>query len=108
MAKVRANCGSCGDVEFVSQDVQVRVSETDGSGTYTYCCPRCQGIRQHPASGPTLRLLLESGSVRLPDELPAELEKWDHDAPLFTHDDLLAFRQRLETDDWLDALLTED
>jgi hypothetical protein len=105
---VRANCGQCGDVEFVSEDVQVRVSGPDGSGTYTYCCPRCQGIRQHPASGPTLRLLLESGSVQLPDELPAELEERDVDAPLFTHDDLLAFRRVLDRDDWLDALLAED
>jgi hypothetical protein len=105
---VRANCGQCGDVEFVSEDVQVRVSESDGSGTYTYCCPRCHGIRQHPASGPTLRLLIDSGSVRIPDELPAELDERDTDAPLFTHDDLLAFRQVLQQDDWFDALLAED
>lgn len=105
MATVRANCGQCGDVEFVSEDVQVRISRPDGSGTYTYCCPECHGIRQANAPASTLRLLLDAGSVQVPDELPAELDEHDPTAPLFTHADLLAFRRLLDTDDWQDALL---
>ena len=105
MAMVRATCGLCGDVEFLTQDVQVRVSEADGSGTYTYCCPQCHGIRQVAAEARTIDLLLRAGSVELPPELPAEVEERDADAPLLTHDDLLAFHQLLQTDDWMDLLL---
>jgi len=107
MAMVRATCGLCGDVEFVSGDVQVRISGTDGSGTYTYCCPQCHGIRQVAAPARTIDLLLRSGSVEIPPELPAELDERDPDAPLLTHDDLLAFHQLLQTDDWMDALLQD-
>jgi hypothetical protein len=105
MALVRATCGLCGDVELVSGDVQIRVSGDDGSGTYTYCCPGCHGIRQVPAEARTIDLLKRAGSVEIPRELPAELEERNVDAPLFTHDDLISFHQLLETDDWLDALL---
>jgi hypothetical protein len=108
MAIVRASCGLCGDVEFVCEDVQVRISGPDGSGTYSYCCPGCHAIRQATASAPTLRLLLEAGGVRVPDELPAELEERNHDAPLLTHDDLLDFHRLLnDTDDWMDLLVDD-
>ena len=108
MAMVRANCGLCGDVEFVCEDVQIRISGHDGSGTYTYCCPGCHGIRQAPAAASTLRLLLEAGGVRVPDELPpGELEERDRQAPMFTHDDLLAFNRLLQTDDWMDLLVDD-
>ena len=33
MATIRASCPDCGDVEFTTHDVQVRVSAPDGSGT---------------------------------------------------------------------------
>ena len=107
VAKVRASCGLCGDVEFVSEDVQVRISGADGSGTYTYCCPSCHGIRQVPAPKSTIDLLISAGSVQLPAELPAELEERDTTAPLLTHDDLLAFHRLLETDDWMDLLVDD-
>jgi hypothetical protein len=107
VAMVRASCGSCGDIEFRSGDAQVRISSPDGSGTYTYCCPSCQGIRQVPAPASAIKLLLDAGCVQLPSELPAELEEHDPTAPLLTHDDLLAFHALLETDDWMD-LLVED
>lgn len=82
-------------------------SGTDGSGTYTYCCPTCHGIRQVPAPASTIDLLLQSGSVEIPRELPAELEERDHDAPLLTHDDLIEFHRLLETDDWMDLLVDD-
>ncbi len=104
---VRASCGSCGDVRFRSGDVQVRISGADGSGTYTYCCPGCHGIRQVPAPAGTIDLLLSAGSVQLPPELPAEVEERDPTAPLLTHDDLLAFHALLQTDDWMDLLVDD-
>ena len=41
MATIRASCPDCGDVEFTTRDVQVRVSAPDGSGTYAFSCPGC-------------------------------------------------------------------
>jgi hypothetical protein len=107
MAKVRASCGLCGDVEFVSEDVQVRISAPDGSGTYTYCCPGCHGIRQAAATAPTLRLLLEAGGVQVPDSVAPPAEVHDLDAPLLTHDDLVDFKALLATDDWMDLLVDD-
>jgi hypothetical protein len=107
VAMVRARCGLCGDVEFVSKDVQVRISAGDGSGTYTFCCPGCHAIRQVVAPASTIDLLLRAGSVEVPAELPALLEEHDPDAPLLTHDDLLAFHELLQTDDWMDLLVDD-
>ena len=102
---VRATCGHCGDVEFVCADVQVRITGDDGSGTYTWCCPGCQAIRQADAPAPTLRLLIEAGGLRVPTERLPEPEGHDRHAPRLTHADLAAFRDLLATDGWMDLLL---
>jgi hypothetical protein len=110
VAIVRASCVRCGDVEFPCPDVQVRVSAPDGSGTFTYCCPGCHAIRVRPAGATTLQRLLRAGSVRVPDELPAELAERPQDLPPITHDELLELRRLLQGDDeeWLSLLTAAD
>ena len=94
-------------MEFRSGDAQVRICGADGSGTYTYCCPSCHGIRQVPAPASTIDLLLQAGSVQLPPELPPTFEEHDPTAPLLTHGDLLVFHALLQTDDWIDQLVDD-
>ena len=41
MAKIRASCPTCGDVELTTRDLVVRVCADDNSGTYNFQCPLC-------------------------------------------------------------------
>jgi predicted RNA-binding Zn-ribbon protein involved in translation (DUF1610 family) len=108
MATIRASCPDCGDVEFTTRDVQVRVSAPDGSGTYAFACPGCEVTVVKAAESRTIDLLLASGVALAPGEPPAEV----HERPVFddpiTHDDLLDFHQLLHRDDSWFQFLAQD
>ena len=105
MATIRATCPECGDVEFTSRDVQVRLSaDDDGAGTYAFACPRCTVTVVKSAEQRTIDLLLASGVALVPSEIPAEVRERPDGEPL-THDDLLDFHQMLHRDDsWIEQL----
>ena len=104
MATIRASCPDCGDVEFTTADVQVRISAPDGSGTYSFRCPGCVVTVVKSAEPRTIDLLLASGVQEATNPLPAELGERRHGAPI-THDDLLDFHDLLQRDeDWFQAL----
>ena len=71
MATIRASCPDCGDVEFTTRDVQVRVSAPDGSGTYAFSCPGCAVTVVKAAETRTIDLLLASGVAGPPADLGA-------------------------------------
>ncbi len=109
MATIRASCPDCGDVEFTTRDVQVRVSAPDGSGTYAFSCPGCAVTVVKAAETRTIDLLLASGVVMAPGDIPAEVDErpWFEDP--ITHDDLLDFHDMLHRDDsWFDALTQDE
>ena len=108
MATIRASCPDCGDVEFTSEDVQVRVSEGDGSGTYAFHCPSCLVTVVKAAEARTIDLLVASGVSTVSDTVMTELEgRPDEGAPL-THDDLLQFHDLLHRDDsWFTQLVSD-
>ena len=107
MATIRASCPDCGDVEFTSVDVQVRVSGSDGSGTYAFHCPSCQVTVVKAAEARTIDLLVASGVEQVEDPLAATMEDRPGGAPL-THDDLLHFHELLHRDDsWFTQLSSE-
>jgi len=94
MATIRATCVDCGDVEMTNDDVVVRICLDDGSGSYTFRCPRCAMAVAKPAEPRIVELLIASG-VRLDRwRLPAELEEGRAGAPI-DHDDLLDFHRFL-------------
>ncbi len=108
MATIRASCPDCGDVEFTTRDVQVRVSAPDGSGTYAFSCPGCEVTVVKAAESRTIDLLVASGVAMAPGEPPAEVqERPIFDDPI-THDDLLDFHQLLHRDDSWFRFLAED
>jgi predicted RNA-binding Zn-ribbon protein involved in translation (DUF1610 family) len=109
MATIRASCPDCGDVEFTTLDVQVRVSAPDGSGTYAFSCPGCAVTVVKAAETRTIDLLLASGVALAPGEPPAEIEERPYfDGPI-THDDLLDFHDMLHRDDsWFENLAQDN
>ncbi len=107
MATIRASCPDCGDVEFTTGDIEVRVSATDGSGSYSFCCPLCRITVVKSAEARTIDLLVASGVALTTDPVVAELEE-PRDGDPITHDDLLDFHDLLHRDDsWLEALSIE-
>jgi hypothetical protein len=109
MATIRASCPDCGDVEFTTRDVQVRVSAPDGSGTYAFACPGCAVTVVKAAETRTIDLLLASGVSMASGDAPAEIgERPQFEDPI-THDDLLDFHQLLHRDDsWFDILAQDN
>lgn len=104
MATIRANCTTCGDVELLSRDMRVRVCRDDNSGTYSFCCPRCEGIVVAGAEPRIVELLVTSGVKLITWDLPAELYEIHHGDPI-THDDLLDFHELLADDGWMETVL---
>lgn len=99
MATVRATCADCGDIEVGSDEVKVRVCVDDDQGSYVLRCPRCTMAVAKAAEPSIVQVLVAAGSALTMWHLPAELTE-AHVGPPLTHDELLAFHQLLERDDW--------
>src|SRR4051795_8290246 len=103
MATIRASCPDCGDVELTTLDVTVRVCADDSNGAYTFRCPACRMTVSKGAEPRIVDLLVSSG-VRLETwTLPLELRERPVGVP-FDHDDLLAFHEILEDENWFATL----
>ncbi len=100
VAKIRASCPTCGDVELTTDDVVVRVCADDNSGTYTFQCSVCSTNVVKPAEQHIVDLLAASGVKVVVWTLPAELNERPVGEP-FTHDDLLDFHSMLHDDEAL-------
>lgn len=109
MTTIRATCGTCGDVELTTEDVQVMISEDTGEGTYSFRCPLCQEVVVKGSPRHTIDLLVSAGVRYSTWGTPAEAPL-DPTAPSFDYDDLLEFHALLADDSAvalaLDALLS--
>ena len=94
MARVRATCEDCGDVELTITDVVVRICREDAEGTYLFGCPTCGRRHEKVASKRTLDLLVASGASVVFWSVPVETIVTPDLGPL-THDDLLDFHKLL-------------
>ena len=106
---VRATCPTCGDVELTVDDLAAIVCATTNEGSYAFQCPQCQLAVVKEAEGHVIDLLASAGVRLSVFEMPAELEE-PRSGAAFTHDDLLAFHDRLQQDDWfaeVEALVAE-
>jgi len=106
MAKIRASCPTCGDVELTTNDVVLRVCADDNSGTYTFMCPVCEASVIKAAEQHIVDLLAASGVRVVVWTLPAELSERPTGDP-FTHDDLLDFHSMLKHESALEDALAE-
>jgi hypothetical protein len=107
MARIRASCPTCGDVELTTQDVSIRTwAETD-QGEYQFGCPICTRLVIKTAEAQTLDLLAASGVDVLP---PAATAPMLDSAGAFTespltHDELLDFHLHLADESALNSAL---
>lgn len=105
MAKIRASCPTCGDVEMTTSDVQVMVCSSTNEGSYAFLCPACSLAVSKPAEPDVVDLLVASGVRLAVWDMPAELSESHRGAPI-SHDDLLEFHFQLQRSDCLQDLLS--
>ncbi len=103
MATIRDSCQACGEVEFTSDDIQVKIENNDGSGSYIFVCPECQKVVIKPASSKTIDLLMASGVEQV--DIPLEFLEPKSGLPV-SYDDLIDFHNLLEDlpSDWYEEL----
>jgi len=121
MTRIRATCPSCGEVDLRPVDIELHVIRaTDGEvgdgSSYRFECPGCTARVVKPADARIARLLatggvavaVDGGDLDL-DHALAELVTCTHPelpppGEPFTADDVLAFHELLEGDDWFSQL----
>lgn len=106
MARIRASCPTCGDVELTTAEMAVRVNGPDGSGEYRFVCPVCASPVEKLAERHTVDLLLASGVHEVGDDEPVESIVSAESRPL-THDDLLEFHELLCDEDQLSQAVAQ-
>ncbi len=104
MATIRDSCQACGEVEFTSDDIQVKIENQDGSGSYIFVCPRCQELVIKSANSKTIDLLMASGVEEV--DIPLEFLEPKDGLPV-CHDDLIDFHDHLDhlPTNWIDELV---
>jgi len=103
MTTIKATCPSCGEIDLTAEDILLRIGGSKSANTYGFSCPTCTDFVEKPADERIVRLLLSGGVMPVLVHVPAEV--LEHRAgPPISHDDLLAFHEMLDRDDWLDEL----
>ncbi|HWH35653.1 MAG TPA: hypothetical protein VNT56_10100 [Acidimicrobiales bacterium] len=103
MARVRATCPDCGDIEVGSAEVRARVCVDDNQGSYAFRCPVCARATAKPAEARIIQLLVGAGTPLTMWRRPAELSE-AHEGPPLSYGNLEEFHQLLETTDWFSQL----
>lgn len=106
MAKIKAECLTCGPVRLRPADLTVRVCLDDDHRAYRFRCPRCAMTVVHDASVTIAALLVSVGVAEEEWRLPAELAE-RRDGPALTSDEVLDFHLLLARDDWHERLLDD-
>lgn len=98
MARIRASCPTCGDVELTVPQVEVRICSTTEEGEYVFDCPSCGQTVSKQAESRTLDLLAASGVQVVTWSMPVERVMEPTARPI-SHDDVLDFHVLLADDD---------
>lgn len=105
MTTIKATCPGCGEVSLTAEDILLRIGSDPAANTYGFDCPDCGDFIRKPADERVVRLLLSGGVMPVMNHVPAEALE-NHDGPPISHDDLLAFHELLQRDDWFDHLVS--
>ena len=103
MTTIKATCPACGEVDLTADDILLRIGAQSGGNSYGFSCPDCGDFVQKPADERVVRLLLSGGVMPTLDHVPAEALE-PRSGPPIDHDDLIAFHDLLESDDWFEQL----
>ena len=105
MARIRATCEWCGDIDLVAYEVTIRVCSADMSCSAVFVCPHCgrgRGIPIHAALAPEL---LDAGSGFEVWDVLDELAEARSGAPI-CDEDLTAMHELLATPGWEQQILS--
>ncbi len=94
MARIKATCEDCGDVELSTADVVARRCIENDLTSYRFSCPQCGVTVLKEASPRTIELLLSAGVALERWSLPASLSEY-HVGELIDHDDMIEFHDRI-------------
>ena len=103
MTTIKANCPKCGEIDLTADDILLRIGSVKTSNTYGFSCPDCNEFVEKPADERIVRLLLSGGVMPMLVYVPAEALE-PKEGPPINHDDLLAFHELLERDDWFEQI----
>ena len=104
MTTIKATCPECGEIDLTAEDILLRIGAQSGGNTYGFSCPQCSEFVQKVADERVVRLLLSGGVMPTLVHVPAEALE-THSGPPINHDDLIAFHDLLESNDWYEQLL---
>ena len=104
MTTIKATCPKCGEVDLTADDILLRIGSVKTTNTYGFSCPDCTEFVEKPADERIVRLLLSGGVMPILVHVPAEALETKQGPPL-NYDDVLAFHELLERDDWFDDLV---
>ena len=90
MARIKATCPSCGDVELSVPEVSVRLCTTTGEGEYRFDCPECHDTVERAGAPKAVELLVAAGVSVEHWSFPVERVA-DINAPRIGYDDLIEF-----------------
>lgn len=107
MTTIKATCPGCGEVDLTADDILLRIGAQSEGNTYGFSCPGCTDFVQKPADERVVRLLLSGGVMPTLVHVPAEALE-PRTGPPIDHDDLIAFHDLLESDDWFEQLLGQN
>lgn len=110
MARIRASCPTCGDVELTVPQVEVRICSSTQEGEYVFDCPSCDQTVNKQAETRTLDLLAASGVHVVTWSMPVE-RVMHPAAQAINHDDVIDFHVLLADDEMVAeaiGLLVED
>ena len=97
MARVKATCDHCGDIELPIEAVSVRICREDHDGSYSFACTDCAVSHEKEASRRTLDLLVASGASVTFWSVPVE-SLVDRGVGPLTHDHLQEFHDQVQDD----------
>ena len=103
MTTIKATCPDCGEVDLTANDILLRIGASKAVNTYAFSCPDCNEFVEKPADERIVRLLLSGGVMPMLVYVPAEALE-PKEGPPINHDDILAFHELLESDDWFQEL----
>jgi predicted RNA-binding Zn-ribbon protein involved in translation (DUF1610 family) len=104
MTTIKATCPGCGEVDLTADDILLRIGAGNQANTYGFSCPDCGDFIEKPADERIVRLLLSGGVMPTLVHVPAEVLE-PRDGPPIDYDDVLAFHELMQHEDWFDQLL---
>ena len=104
MTTIKATCRECGEIDLTADKILLRIGSSTETNTYAFTCPVCGEFVEKPADERIVRLLLSGGVMPQLVHVPAEVLEAKQGPPI-NYDDVLAFHELLEQDDWFDHLV---